>query len=41
MFVHLVTMKFSNEALRRMIGPLGAVKRKIEDETGIFQTEVA
>ncbi|CAL5370529.1 unnamed protein product [Camellia sinensis] len=30
----IVTLKYSNEALRRMIGPLGALKRKIEEETG-------
>jgi polyribonucleotide nucleotidyltransferase len=28
------TLKFSNDALRRLIGPLGALKRKIEEETG-------
>lgn len=30
----LATLKFSNDALRRLIGPLGALKRKIEEETG-------
>ncbi|KAB1209145.1 Polyribonucleotide nucleotidyltransferase 2, mitochondrial [Morella rubra] len=30
----LVTLKFSNDALRRLIGPLGVLKRKIEEETG-------
>ncbi|KAH0667923.1 hypothetical protein KY285_029129 [Solanum tuberosum] len=30
----LVTSKYSNDALRRLIGPVGALKRKIEDETG-------
>ncbi|XP_022739590.1 polyribonucleotide nucleotidyltransferase 2, mitochondrial isoform X2 [Durio zibethinus] len=30
----LVTLKFSNEAIRRFIGPLGSLKRKIEEETG-------
>ncbi|KAF3672924.1 Polyribonucleotide nucleotidyltransferase 2, mitochondrial [Capsicum annuum] len=30
----LVTLKYSNDALRRLIGPLGALKRKIEQETG-------
>ncbi|KAH1091942.1 hypothetical protein J1N35_019199 [Gossypium stocksii] len=30
----LVTLKFSNDAIRRFIGPLGALKRKIEEETG-------
>ncbi|KAM1075871.1 hypothetical protein PS2_023195 [Malus domestica] len=29
----LVTLKYSNDALRRLLGPLGALKRKIEDET--------
>lgn len=28
------TMKFSNDAIRRLIGPLGVLKRKIEEETG-------
>ncbi|MBA0683420.1 hypothetical protein Goari_025081 [Gossypium aridum] len=30
----LVTLKFSNDAIRRFIGPLGALKRKVEEETG-------
>ncbi|BFG26914.1 hypothetical protein CerSpe_131880 [Prunus speciosa] len=30
----LATLKYSNDALRRLLGPLGALKRKIEDETG-------
>ncbi|XP_004304642.1 PREDICTED: polyribonucleotide nucleotidyltransferase 2, mitochondrial [Fragaria vesca subsp. vesca] len=30
----LATMKYSNDALRRLLGPMGALKRKIEDETG-------
>nr|GMC97313.1 polyribonucleotide nucleotidyltransferase 2, mitochondrial [Ipomoea batatas] len=30
----LATLKYSNDALRRLIGPLGALKRKIEEETG-------
>lgn len=30
----LVTLKFSNESIRRFIGPLGALKRKIEEKTG-------
>nr|GLL26654.1 polyribonucleotide nucleotidyltransferase 2, mitochondrial [Ipomoea trifida] len=30
----LATLKYSNGALRRLIGPLGALKRKIEEETG-------
>lgn len=29
-----VTLNYSNEALRRLIGPLGALRRKIEEETG-------
>ena len=35
--IHIaVTLKYSNEALRRLIGPLGALKRKIEEETGLI-----
>ncbi|XP_044466313.1 polyribonucleotide nucleotidyltransferase 2, mitochondrial isoform X2 [Mangifera indica] len=30
----LVTLKYSNDTLRRLIGPLGSLKRKIEEETG-------
>ncbi|KAK3032103.1 hypothetical protein RJ639_036317, partial [Escallonia herrerae] len=30
----LATLKYSNDALRQLIGPLGALKRKIEEETG-------
>ncbi|KAI4339541.1 hypothetical protein MLD38_024473 [Melastoma candidum] len=30
----LATLKFSNDALRRLIGPLGVLKRRIEEETG-------
>nr|XP_027075182.1 polyribonucleotide nucleotidyltransferase 2, mitochondrial-like isoform X1 [Coffea arabica] len=30
----LATLKYSNDAIRRLIGPLGALKRKIEEETG-------
>ncbi|KAL0554851.1 hypothetical protein IC582_008779 [Cucumis melo] len=30
----LVTLKYTNDALRRLIGPLGILKRKIEAETG-------
>ncbi|KAL6960569.1 Polyribonucleotide nucleotidyltransferase 2, mitochondrial [Sarracenia purpurea var. burkii] len=30
----IVTLKYGNESLRRLIGPLGALKRKIEEETG-------
>ncbi|KAK7316457.1 hypothetical protein VNO77_35505 [Canavalia gladiata] len=30
----LATLKYSNDALRRLIGPMGALKKKIEDETG-------
>ncbi|KAF8399732.1 hypothetical protein HHK36_015603 [Tetracentron sinense] len=30
----LATLKFSNDSLRRLMGPQGALKRKIEEETG-------
>lgn len=30
----LVTLKYSNDAIRRLIGPMGALKRKIEEQTG-------
>lgn len=30
------TLKYNNDAIRRLIGPLGALKRKIEEETGLF-----
>ncbi|GAB2269457.1 Polyribonucleotide nucleotidyltransferase 2, mitochondrial [Dionaea muscipula] len=30
----LVTLKYNNESIRRFIGPLGALKRKTEEETG-------
>lgn len=30
----IVHFRFSNDALRRLVGPLGALKRKIEEETG-------
>ncbi|KAK2973328.1 hypothetical protein RJ640_027971, partial [Escallonia rubra] len=30
----LATLKYSNDVLRQLIGPLGALKRKIEEETG-------
>ncbi|ESW23003.1 hypothetical protein PHAVU_004G011100 [Phaseolus vulgaris] len=30
----LVTLKYNNDALRRLIGPMGALKRKMEVETG-------
>ncbi|CAL5368211.1 unnamed protein product [Camellia sinensis] len=30
----IVSLKYSNESLRRLIGPLGALKRKLEEETG-------
>ncbi|CAA2997103.1 polyribonucleotide nucleotidyltransferase 2, mitochondrial [Olea europaea subsp. europaea] len=29
----ILTLKYSNDAIRRLIGPLGALKRKIEGET--------
>ncbi|KAL5097031.1 hypothetical protein RYX36_001358 [Vicia faba] len=32
----LVTLKYSNDALRRIIGPMGSLKRKMELETGHF-----
>lgn len=37
MFDDLATLKYSNDALRRLLGPLGALKRKIEEETGLIQ----
>lgn len=30
----LVILKYNNDAIRRLIGPLGVLKRKIEEETG-------
>ncbi|KAL0377408.1 UNVERIFIED_CONTAM: Polyribonucleotide nucleotidyltransferase 2, mitochondrial [Sesamum radiatum] len=30
----IMTLKYSNDAIRRLIGPLGALKIKIEEETG-------
>ncbi|EPS73358.1 hypothetical protein M569_01398 [Genlisea aurea] len=30
----ILTLKYSNDAIRKLIGPLGALKRKIEEETG-------
>ncbi|CAA3005913.1 polyribonucleotide nucleotidyltransferase 2, mitochondrial [Olea europaea subsp. europaea] len=30
----ILTLKYSNDAIRRLIGPLGSLKRKIEEETG-------
>ncbi|CAA0828526.1 Polyribonucleotide nucleotidyltransferase 2-mitochondrial [Striga hermonthica] len=30
----IMTLRYNNEAIRRLIGPLGALKRKIEEETG-------
>ncbi|CAN0904237.1 Polyribonucleotide nucleotidyltransferase 2, mitochondrial [Linum grandiflorum] len=30
----LASLKYSNDALRRLIGPLGALRKKIEEETG-------
>ncbi|KAL7100665.1 hypothetical protein ACP275_08G009400 [Erythranthe tilingii] len=30
----ILNLKYSNDAIRRLIGPLGALKRKIEEETG-------
>lgn len=36
MAICAVTLKYSNDAIRRLIGPLGALKRKIEGETGMI-----
>jgi len=30
------TLKYNNDAIRRLIGPMGALKRKMEEETGQF-----
>ncbi|QCD95261.1 polyribonucleotide nucleotidyltransferase [Vigna unguiculata] len=30
----LATLKYNNDAIRRLIGPMGALKRKMEEETG-------
>ncbi|KZV45682.1 polyribonucleotide nucleotidyltransferase 2, mitochondrial [Dorcoceras hygrometricum] len=30
----ILTLKYSNDVIRRLIGPLGTLKRKIEEETG-------
>lgn len=30
----IATLKFNNDSIRRLIGPLGTVKRKMEEETG-------
>ncbi|XP_073291974.1 polyribonucleotide nucleotidyltransferase 2, mitochondrial [Primulina huaijiensis] len=30
----ILTLKYSNDVIRRLIGPLGSLKRKIEEETG-------
>lgn len=35
------TLKYSNDALRRLIGPMGALKRKMEEETGQFNFEAS
>lgn len=35
MATNAVTLKYNNDAIRRLIGPLGALKRKIEEETGV------
>lgn len=35
------TLKFSNDSLRRLLGPMGALKRKIEEETGLIKLEHA
>ncbi|XP_027357865.1 polyribonucleotide nucleotidyltransferase 2, mitochondrial isoform X3 [Abrus precatorius] len=31
----LATLKYSNDALRRLIGPMGVLKKKMEDQTGV------
>lgn len=31
------TFKFNNDSLRRLLGPMGALKRKIEEETGLIK----
>lgn len=33
-YIDAVTLKYSNDVIRRLIGPLGSLKRKIEEETG-------
>ena len=38
--VDAATLKYSNDVLRTLIGPLGAVKSRIEEETGSFNFEV-
>lgn len=30
----LATLKYSNDSIRRLVGPLGALKKRIEEETG-------
>ena len=40
-FANAATLKYSNDALRRLIGPMGALKRKMEEETGQFNTEAS
>lgn len=39
MICHAATLKYDNDTLRRLIGPLGALKRKIEEETGLIQIQ--
>lgn len=36
--VHAATLKYGNDSLRRLVGPLGALKRKIEEETGLVES---
>ncbi|XP_076885142.1 polyribonucleotide nucleotidyltransferase 2, mitochondrial-like isoform X1 [Bidens hawaiensis] len=36
--IRLVTLKYSNDDLRRLIGPLGALKMKIEEDTGLWMS---
>lgn len=35
------TLKYNNDALRRLIGPMGALKRKMEEETGQLNFQVS
>ena len=39
-FVFLITatLKYNNDSIRRLVGPLGALKRAIEVETGTVKT---
>ncbi|XP_073280527.1 polyribonucleotide nucleotidyltransferase 2, mitochondrial-like [Primulina huaijiensis] len=33
----ILTLEYSNDVIRRLIGPLGTLKRKIEEETGVIK----